>query len=64
MDPNSKDKISIDLSIDGRETFRKRSLRKSRTFSAIASSSFNQSRSTDMLHSMEEIDAVKTDVDG
>ena len=49
IDPNSKVRISIDLSIDGRGRFLKRSLRKSRTLSAMAASNLDQSRSTDMV---------------
>jgi hypothetical protein len=47
-EPNSKERIWIDFSIDGRGRLWNRSLRKSRTVSAIASSSFVQSKSTDI----------------
>jgi hypothetical protein len=48
MEPNSKERTWMDFSMEGRGRFRNRSLRKSHTFCASASSSFDQSRSTDM----------------
>ena len=49
MEPNSKERTWIDFSIEGRDIVWKRSFRMSRTLSAIAWSSFDQSRSTDMV---------------
>lgn len=48
MDPNSKETTWIDFNIEGRDRVWKRSLRKSRTLSAITSSNLFQSKSTDI----------------
>ena len=49
MEPNSKERTWIDFRIEGRDIVWKRSFRMCRTLSAIAWSSFDQSRSTDMM---------------